>query len=692
MEPGSRPGRLERRARLLLRAYPPAYRADRGEEMLGTLLESTAGSRDWPPARDAWSLLASGTRARRAGNQRQGPLPLTSAAVVASYLLAAIGVTALLWRDPTSRIVACNPWDPDQSAWWLRYAAEAIAHGRLPALITTGMNAPAGVSAMWNPSILAPGVALSPVTLAFGPQVSLNIMLTAGFAGSAASLWWVLRRWGIGSVAAAVGGLAYGFSPALTQSAVGHYDLQFAVFPPLIAHFTAQLVTGRAAAAPRGMVKAGAGLGVTAALQLLTAEELLFDAILAVGIALAVAVASRRHPAGHGEQAPAANTPVGKSRAAATARGLLVAAGVFALIAGYPLWTQFAGPLTQHGSPVMIDYYKNDLEGFVQPSGLQLIHSPGSAAFALRFQGGPPEYLGYLGWPMLLVLAWAAVVMRRVLAARLLAVTFVVLEVFSLGGTLLYGGQVHAGVKLPWHWLQGLPLASSAVVDRFSIVADGSAAALLAMTLDAALQASAGRRAAGQPARPGSARGVPARRRAAARVAIALATAVVLVPLLPAPLPTSAVPGVPRGWAQVTTALTRSEGASVLTVPAATSAFTVPLRWQADTGQPTSMVGGYFFGPLSNGAASVDGPGLAKVPQYLNFLWLRSGARPVSLQYVQYSIVPVSAKAAAAWITSSRVSAVVAVTTPGSRLASYLTAALGPPAAQSGDVTGWRVR
>ena len=178
------------------------------------------------------------------------PAGYPSAIVAACYLLAAIAVTALVWRDPASRIVAGNPGDPDQSAWWMRYAADAMAHGRLPALITAGMNAPVGVSAMWNPSILLPSVVLSPVTLAFGPQVSLTVMLTIGFAGSATSLYWVLRRWDVGIMGAVAGGLAYGFSPALTQSAIGHYDLQFAVFPPLIAHYTARLLTGRGGGLP----------------------------------------------------------------------------------------------------------------------------------------------------------------------------------------------------------------------------------------------------------------------------------------------------------------------------------------------------------------------------------------------------------------------------------------------------------
>jgi len=37
--------RLQRRARNLLRAYPPGYRADRGEEILGTLLEAALAVR-----------------------------------------------------------------------------------------------------------------------------------------------------------------------------------------------------------------------------------------------------------------------------------------------------------------------------------------------------------------------------------------------------------------------------------------------------------------------------------------------------------------------------------------------------------------------------------------------------------------------------------------------------------------------
>jgi hypothetical protein len=55
---------LERRCRLLLRAYPAWYRRERAEEMLGTLLEATPPGRRWPSFRDARGLIIGGLRVR----------------------------------------------------------------------------------------------------------------------------------------------------------------------------------------------------------------------------------------------------------------------------------------------------------------------------------------------------------------------------------------------------------------------------------------------------------------------------------------------------------------------------------------------------------------------------------------------------------------------------------------------------
>jgi hypothetical protein len=62
--------KLERRARALLRAYPAEYRRERGEEIIGTLLEAAPPGRSFPSARDAWSLVNGGRQARAARNRR----------------------------------------------------------------------------------------------------------------------------------------------------------------------------------------------------------------------------------------------------------------------------------------------------------------------------------------------------------------------------------------------------------------------------------------------------------------------------------------------------------------------------------------------------------------------------------------------------------------------------------------------
>jgi hypothetical protein len=55
---------LERRFRLLLRAYPAWYRRERAEEMAGTLLEASPPGRRWPSFRDARALVTGGMRVR----------------------------------------------------------------------------------------------------------------------------------------------------------------------------------------------------------------------------------------------------------------------------------------------------------------------------------------------------------------------------------------------------------------------------------------------------------------------------------------------------------------------------------------------------------------------------------------------------------------------------------------------------
>lgn len=606
-----------------------------------------------------------------------------------AYLLAALIVTWRLWADPASSTVAGNAEDADLFAWYMRYAATAVAHGHLPALVTSALNLPGGVNLMWNSSLLLPGALLTPVTLLFGAQVSLTILTTLGFAGSAAAMFIVLRRWRVSLSAAALAGALYGFSPALLHSAIGHYNLQLAILPPLIVDAMLRIAVPPAESQrnPPAHVRAGLRLGCLLAAQIFISEELALTTLL-TGLLLVACLAS-----GYPRLAVA--------RARPTTVGLAVAAGTTLALSGWALWVQFFGPLTQTGSPFTRDFYENDLSGFVTPSGYLVFHTQASAAAASLYRGQPPEYLAYLGWPLIVVLVAAAAVFWLKPGVRALAGTAVILALLSLGGYLLVSGVSHPSWLLPWHWIENLPLAGSALPDRFSILIDGLAAALLAVTLDLTRERlSEGDTLPGGARREGYHSGGSGGRPPGNQRRGALATAAALlacVPLVPLPLPAAPAPPLPSGWRTAVADLRLPSGARVLVVPVPEVHLTAAMRWVADSSEFYALVGGYYIGPAWDGHAYIDGNGPTATTIFLNQLWA-AGLRPgsaLAAVAADMTFGPPTAPPAASQVRGDlatwHLAAVIAVTSRGSALATYLTALFGPPAVTAGGVLAWRV-
>jgi hypothetical protein len=96
------PGKLERRARALLRAYPADYRHGRAEEIITTLLEAAPPGRPFPTAREAWSLIAGGRHARAARNRRPGVKANVRLALLLgiSTYLSFVFSAILAWHGP----------------------------------------------------------------------------------------------------------------------------------------------------------------------------------------------------------------------------------------------------------------------------------------------------------------------------------------------------------------------------------------------------------------------------------------------------------------------------------------------------------------------------------------------------------------------------------------------------------------
>jgi hypothetical protein len=184
---------------------------------------------------------------------------------------------------------------------------------------------------------------------------------------------------------------------------------------------------------------------------------------------------------------------------------------------------------------------------------------------------------------------------------------------------------------------------------------------------------------------------------------------VAVLPLVPRPLPTTSTSAVPAGWSAAFAELKLPAGASVLVVPLATSPFTEPLRWQADSGVPASLYGGYFMGPASGGQAETDGSGLPQAALYLNELWDLGSGSGRSSRAGEDSLGPATgltakyptAGQAATFPTAAQVraqimrwhpAAVVAVAPLRSVLGNYLTVLLGMPTVDDGGVLGWRLK
>ncbi len=591
--------------------------------------------------------------AKSADERPARPWLNVSLLVVFCYLLAAYIVTWHFWGDPAGRVPSTSgpagvSNDVYLSTWSLRYVATALSHWHLPALTTTALNWPQGVNLMWNTSLLLPAVVLTPLTLLAGPTASLNVLLFVGFAGSATAMYFVLRRWGASAGAAALAGAIYGFSPAMRVAAEAHYHLQLAILPPLIIDAVLRLVTGRGRPVRTGLI-----LGLLVAAQLFTAEELLFETVLA-GLIIMIALAASR---------PAAIRKALKPAAV----GLGTAAGVTAAICGYALYVQLHGPLPETGSPWHVSRYGNQPADFVAaPTGV-LLHGPHFLSYLAATGQREVEYFGYLGWPLLILAVLITIVLWRDLRARLAGVTFVVLELLSIGGHPITLGPWHIQADvLPWYWLQNLPVLNQALPNRLSLLADGAAAALIAFAADRAWTAV---RASGGWRRP-----------ALAAVAAAAVIAAI-VPILPSPAQAPAALKISTSWHDVMTRLHLKPGAAVLVLPL-DGALTMEL--QAISGQNISVVGGYCIAPDPAGrAAPCETSELLTTDQQTTQLRMTKLAAGQDTKPSTKTM----ALALAAW----RPAAVITTVGGNNPLGRYLLGFFGPPTAHQGSVLGWRI-
>jgi len=501
-----------------------------------------------------------------------GPPPRRGAAwrrpwVVA--LLACCAVAALfvagVWTHLGTRWLG-YAGDPQQSTWFLRWTPWAVGHGVNP-LLTDHIAYPEGANLMWNSATQLLGLVMAPVTLAFGPVVAYNLALALVIALGGFACWAALRRvGGLGMGAALLGALFYEVSPYVSAHALGQLNLSACMAPPLVLLLVHEALV-RQEWSPR---RAGLLLGLVCVGQAFVSEEMLVSTALACVVLLAVMALFG------GAGAPA--------RAARGLQALGWALVVFVPLMAAPLWVQFAGAQALRSPVQAPGVFVTDLANLLVPTQAQLLAPPGAIDFSQRFSGNPVEWAGYLGIPVLLVLAWVCARVWSDVRVRVAAVCAGCFAVLSLGPGLHVAGH-DTGVSLPWAVIERIPLMRDMLPGRMALYMDLAVALLLGVAVS----------------RVGALR-VVARRRAALLLAGACAT------VLPAlPLPTDTVP-VPAFFTSAAVERLPSRG-SVLVLPFSTD-FTsdAPMVWQAVAGMGYRMPGGYAMIPDAAGLSHVGVP------------------------------------------------------------------------------------
>jgi hypothetical protein len=469
----------------------------------------------------------------------------TPLVVLLVFLTLAALLLGPVWTSPTSRTLGGGVGDPADFMWFLRWTPFAVGRQISP-FFSDYLNHPYGVNLMWNTWVPLPGLLLAPVTLIWGPVLTVNILLILAYGLSSWSAYLAIRRYVPSHGAAVVGGLIYGFSPAMRGHS-HHLNLILVFLLPLLLILLDEILV-RQRGSP---VWLGVALGGAAAAQALVGEELLVAAVLLGAVLLLVLMA----------MCPRA--VAGRMRFAASA--FAVAIVIFGAVVAWPLKAQLTGPARVRSDITRQGRGFSDVLATVTPNRQLAIDPP-----AARL-GGVRSGETYLGVPLLVAVFAVAVARRSRPVVRVAFAMFLVSLVLSFGRQLQVAGQA-TGVPLPWAPMERLPLVQQMVPNRLAILTALFAGLLLAVGLHELWQ-----RGGWWPR----------------SVAVATAALVLAFIAPPGPFKSSSVQ-VPAFFAS----------AAVRTLPRDSVALVVPfprqgirneaMLWQAEAGMWFKMPGGYF--------------------------------------------------------------------------------------------------
>jgi hypothetical protein len=398
------------------------------------------------------------------------------------YLLVSLAMWWHVWTARPSSVMTCGCTDAGRAVWYLEWSAYALRHGH-NLLYSSWLFHPGGFNLLTDTSTPAVGLVMTPVTLLFGPVVSVNVANTLIPVVTGLAMFWLLQRWVTWTPAAVLGGLLYGFSAfVVVQLAFGWLNLALVGLLPLMVGCLDELFI-RQRARP---VRVGLALGLLVAVELFVSAEMVLIVVVSGVVAVAMLVL----------YAAARDAPDLRRRLPHALKGAATAAVVALVLLAYPVWLFVAGPghfsgvLWSTNVPGDLGNTAGNFWSHLGVWGPLNASQLAQEAPVLGGYAGPPlpssSFLG-VGWLAVMVVGLAG--WRRDRRLWLFGGLGLVAAVISL--------RVGGGAWGLWALVDHLPLFRDAVQSRFSAVVDLCAAVVLAIVVDRVRWGLAERRSSG---------------------------------------------------------------------------------------------------------------------------------------------------------------------------------------------------
>jgi hypothetical protein len=377
----------------------------------------------------------------RVGAPRHG---WTNLLALTGYSLAAflyLGVRLLV--EPGNHYLGFGP-DPKAFIWCFGWWPHAILHGENP-FVTGAIWAPDGVNLIWTTSIPGLSLLFAPLTLLVGPVVSYNVAAVLLPAFAAWTGFLLCRHLTRALWPGLVGGYLFGFSSYVFGQDEGHPHMTAVFLVPLVALVVVRYLE-------RGLSGGALALrlGPLLGLEFLISTEVTFTLALAMVLAIALGVALLP----------------GRRRSLVALLGPLAASCAFAALLTAP-FVYYALTGFRAGAFHPPEDYVTDLLNFAIPTKLALASLGWARSISNRFPGNGAERGGYLGIPLILIVALFAWGRARTPSGRFLLAALLLAVIGTLGARLSIDG--HRSVRLPWALVGRWPLFDNVLPERIAM-------------------------------------------------------------------------------------------------------------------------------------------------------------------------------------------------------------------------------